>query len=221
MFRVNEFEPIQYIFQTAYFYGRDFFVRPGVLIPRPETEELVHLIISENKGVKAPIIVDIGSGSGCIGVTLAAELPGSTVYSLDVSEVALEVSKKNAELHKVGISVEKYDIAEKADFPVRLDIVVSNPPYVTQQDKEKMSDNVLKYEPYLALFAPETDPLFFYKRISQFAATNLKPGGKLYFEINQLFGSEVKEILDDAGFSEVRIISDIHQNERIVAAVWP
>lgn len=206
--------PIQYILGFAPFYGREFFVSPAVLIPRNETEELVHLIIKENhqKGVR---ILDIGTGSGCIPITLALEMYETLVYAVDVSEEALETAIKNASKLKARVVFEKLDIL-KEEIPFHdLDIVVSNPPYVRYSEKEQMHRNVLDHEPHLALFVFDEDPLLFYRVIAEKAKMVLKPGGKLYFEINEALGRDVEKLMESSGYSQVRIIKDLNDKERM------
>jgi len=209
--------PIQYILQSAPFYGRDFFVNPSVLIPRNETEELVHLIIRENKG-RGFSICDIGTGSGCIPVTLALEMDLPTVRSVDISVAALAVAKINAE--KLGARIEFFqlDILE-APLPFSgLDILVSNPPYIPEQDKPGMHRNVMDHEPHLALFVPEEDPLVFYRHIAEKGRHALKPGGKLYLEIHEQFGREVVDLLTGMHYEKIRLVKDLNERERIVVA---
>jgi release factor glutamine methyltransferase len=212
-------KPIQYITGKAPFYGREFLVNSAVLIPRNETEELVHLIIQENQkeGLK---ILDIGTGSGCIPITLALEILGANVSALDVSETALEIASQNAELLKAKVQFLLCNILED-DIPVPdLDIIVSNPPYVRNSEKMRMHQNVLDHEPHLALFVYDEDPLLFYRLIAEKARKVLKPGGKLYVEINEAFGNETKILLEEKGFSSVAIINDLNGKERIVSAVF-
>lgn len=213
-------EPIQYILGRTEFYGLPFYTVSGVLIPRPETEELVQWIIQENKLAK-PTILDIGTGTGCIPVSLRKNIPESTVLACDISPICLETAHRNAQLNEVDVSVFKYDIliqTPELDFP-ELDIIVSNPPYVRESEKSQMEKNVLDFEPELALFVPNHDPLLFYKRISDFAKKHLKACGNLYFEINEAFGEECSAMLQQKGFSEVTLRKDIHGKDRFIAAV--
>lgn len=217
--RLKNHEPIQYILGTTEFYGLPFYAVPEVLIPRPETEELVQWIIQENKLVN-PTILDIGTGSGCIAISLQKNIPQSTVLACDISPVCIETAQRNAELNKCDISVFEFNIltqTPEVKFP-ELDIIVSNPPYVRESEKLQMERNVLDFEPDLALFVPDNDPLLFYKRIADFAKTQLKAGGKLYFEINEAFGRECSEMLQQKGFSEVILKNDIHGKNRMVCA---
>jgi release factor glutamine methyltransferase len=213
-----EGKPIQYVIGKAPFYGREFLVNSSVLIPRNETEELVHLIIKENKkeGMR---ILDIGTGSGCIPITLALEIKGSLVFGLDISEKALSVASQNATLLGAKVEFRKCDILNE-EVPFKdLDIIVSNPPYVKISEKELMHDNVLKYEPHLALFVNDHDPLLFYRHIVHKAKKVLNSEGRLYFEINEALGTITSELLTGNGFKDVQIIKDINNRDRIVVAV--
>ncbi|SIS53929.1 peptide chain release factor N(5)-glutamine methyltransferase [Belliella pelovolcani] len=210
-------KPIQYIFEKAPFYGRDFYVNENVLIPRNETEELVHLIIQENKELNLRVL-DIGTGSGCIPISLALEIPSSKVFALDISELALEVAQRNANTLEANIELHKIDILAE-DIPVRdLDIIVSNPPYVCESEKNLMHDNVLQYEPHLALFVTDQDPLQFYRIIATKAKSNLKPGGKLYFEINEALGIATRNLLESLGYQDVKVLQDLNGKDRMVKA---
>ena len=210
--------PIQYILGKGPFYGREFVVSPAVLIPRNETEELVHLIIKENPKESLHIL-DIGTGSGCIPVTLALEMKMPTVFGIDISEEALDIAKKNADLLQSKVDFIQSDIL-KEELPFEdLDIIVSNPPYVRHSEKNLMHTNVLAYEPHLALFVYDEDPLLFYREISQKAKKALKTGGKIYFEINEAFGKETKELMEKIGFEEVKIFEDLNGKERMVRGI--
>lgn len=210
-------EPIQYIRGITNFLGRPFGVAPGVLIPRPETEELVELIIRENHMV-APRILDVGTGSGCIAVSLSLEIPHAQVVAWDISEDALLMARHNNEKMGADVLFEKRDVLEDVGLQQRFDYVVSNPPYVTESEKDGMEPNVLEWEPELALFVPDGDPLRFYRRIAALGEILLNPGGKLYFEINRMYGSPMVNMLDEMGYNEPRIIKDISGNDRIVTA---
>ncbi len=210
-------KPIQYVLGKAPFYGRTFLVDSNTLIPRNETEELVHLIIKENKeaGLK---ILDVGTGSGCIPISLALEMRDAEVFGLDISLKALEVAEKNAaELHAKVLFFQQ-DIL--ADLPAvnDLDILVSNPPYIPDQQKSEMHSNVLDFEPGLALFVPDQDPLLFYRNIAEKGKKMLKPLGKLYFEIHEDFGKEVVSLLKEKGYSEIRLLKDLNGKNRMVVA---
>jgi release factor glutamine methyltransferase len=217
--RLKNYEPIQYILGMTDFYGLPFHTVPDVLIPRPETEELVQWIIQENK-LASPTILDIGTGTGCIPVSLQKNIPDSIVMACDISPVCIETARRNIQLNEVYVSVFEYDIltqTPEVNFP-ELDIIVSNPPYVRESEKLQMEKNVLDFEPELALFVLDDDPLLFYHRISDFAKDQLKDGGKLYFEINEAFGSECSSMLQQKGFSEVILRKDIHGKDRFIAA---
>ncbi|WP_373494669.1 peptide chain release factor N(5)-glutamine methyltransferase [Aquiflexum sp.] len=213
-----EGKPIQYVTGKAPFYGREFLVNSSVLIPRNETEELVHLILKENKksGIR---ILDIGTGSGCIPITLALEITGSEVFALDISEEALSVASQNAKSLDAKVVFQKCDFLNE-EIPFKnLDIIVSNPPYVRISEKEMMHANVLKYEPHLALFVQDDDPLLFYRHIAQKCKNALNPNGRLYFEINEVLGSSTSDLLTDNGFKEIRILKDLNNRDRMVSAV--
>jgi len=210
--------PIQYILGKAPFYGREFVVSPAVLIPRNETEELVHLILKENpkQGLR---ILDIGTGSGCIPITLDLEMSDPKVYAIDISGEALAISKQNADLLHSKVEFRLLDILQEELPYGNLDIIVSNPPYVRHSEKDLMHTNVMAHEPHLALFVYDEDPLLFYRVISQKAKKALKPGGKLYFEINEAFGKETKLLMENLGFEEVKILEDLNGKERMVSGI--
>jgi len=211
--------PIQYVLGRGFFYGREFNVTPHVLIPRFETEELVHLIIQENT-LTAPSILDIGTGSGCIPITLSLELPQSRVVGIDISSEALEVAGENARELGAGVIFFPIDILREELPKGPWDIIVSNPPYVRHLEKVAMHQNVIDHEPALALFVPNEDPLLFYKVITQKAVHYLNMGGKLYFEINEAFGLETKQLLEEEGFREVAVYRDLQGKDRIVKGTW-
>ena len=225
-------KPIQYILGETQFYGLRFEVNENTLIPRPETEELVELIIKEEGREKREegkvIILDIGTGSGCIAVSLAKNLPNAEVFAIDVSEKALAIAQKNADINNVKVNFINVDILKTNDLeklptsnfqlPTSFDIIVSNPPYVRNLEKAEIKPNVLEYEPHLALFVEDTDALLFYRKIAELAKKNLNPKGKLYFEINQYLGKETVELVESFGFKNVKLIKDIYQNNRIVFA---
>lgn len=221
--RLLNHEPLQYILGTAHFYGLDLAVNPAVLIPRPETEELVSLIIKENQYAKQLHILDVGTGSGCIAITLGEVLDTAKIFGIDVSEKALEVAHRNSLRYGQIIEWLQADIFEdKIKIPLHsLDIVVSNPPYVLENEKQEMRRNVLDHEPHLALFVPDNDPLLYYKRIAEVAKKLLKPGGKLYFEINEQFADELVQMLQKQNYSEITASKDIFDKDRFVSAVWP
>lgn len=211
--------PIQYITGSAPFYGREFQVNPSVLIPRNETEELVHLILAENQS-KGLHLLDIGTGSGCIPITLALEMDDPQITAVDVSQAALELAKQNAAQHeKAAVNFIHCDVLQD-ELPVRdLDIIVSNPPYVRESEKAYMHTNVIDHEPHLALFVPEDDPLVFYKAIASKGRSALKSGGKLYFEINEALGAEVTALLTSLGYTNIVLRRDLNDKDRMVRAV--
>lgn len=215
--RLLAHEPVQYITGVADFYGRKFKILPGALIPRPETEELVDMILKENTQ-KNPKVLDIGVGCGCIAISLGMEL-GGRVFGSDVSVVALGIAQMNANKYKANVSFFHHDILE-SNLPVQdLDILVSNPPYIPHAEMEEMASNVLDYEPGLALFVPNEDPLIFYKRIGEEGINALNNGGKMYVEIHEKYGSALKQLLENLGYSEVTIHQDMQGKERFVSAV--
>lgn len=218
--RLENREPIQYIVGKTEFYGFPFFVSPDVLIPRPETEELVEWIIAENKK-SGLLMLDIGTGSGCIAVTLAKKIVNSEIYAWDISEKALEVASRNALLNNVNVVFAEQDILQPVDKKECFDVIVSNPPYVTESEKISMDPNVLDFEPHGALFVPDDHALLFYERIADVALLLLHNGGKLYFEINREKGRQVCNMLADRGFTQVELKKDLSGNDRMVRAVKP
>lgn len=212
--RINTHEPIQYILEEADFFGRSFRVTPDVLIPRPETELLVHEIIRHTKSIHQPAMLDIGTGSGCIAVTLALEIP-AVVHAIDVSVNGLKVAQDNAARLKAAVTVSQQDIL-KEPIAQKFDLIVSNPPYISQGEKKNMKPNVLNYEPHTALFAPGEDALLFYKVITQRAHQALNPGGSLWYEINEYYAKEIGEILKTNGFEDVITLKDWNGKERVV-----
>lgn len=247
-------KPIQYILGETEFYGLRFLVNSAVLIPRPETEELVALIINQNSKFQIPPepkvnraklksklkILDIGTGSGCIAISLAKNISNAEVYAIDISEKALAVAQKNAEINKVKVNFIQADIlkinnleqlppsnfhlpssnshlpSSNFQLPTTFDIIVSNPPYVRNLEKAEINPNVLEYEPHLALFVEDEDALLFYRKIAQLALNNLTPNGKLYFEINQYLGKETVALVESFGFRNVVLHKDIYGNDRMI-----
>ena len=212
-------KPIQYITGEVWFYGLKFEVNENTLIPRPETEELVEWIIESQKlkiQSQKLEILDIGTGTGCIPISLKANLPQANVSAIDVSEKALEVAKRNAISNKVEINFIQTNILEVEDLNQYFDIIVSNPPYVRNLEKEEIKKNVLDYEPHLALFVEDTDALLFYRKIAQLALKNLAPNGLLFFEINQYLGKETVELLENLGFKNIELKKDMYGNDRMV-----
>ena len=213
-------KPIQYITGEAWFYGLQFEVNENTLIPRPETEELVEFILKETSNFQLPAsslnILDIGTGTGCIPISLKANLPQANFSAIDVSEQALEVAKRNAASNKAEINFIQANILEVLDLNQNFDIIVSNPPYVRNLEKQEIKKNVLDYEPHLALFVEDTDALLFYRKIAQLALKNLSPNGLLFFEINQYLGKETVELLENLGFKNIELKKDIYGNDRMV-----
>ncbi|MBK8290295.1 MAG: peptide chain release factor N(5)-glutamine methyltransferase [Flammeovirgaceae bacterium] len=220
--RINNHEPIQYILGEAFFYGRLFKVNPAVLIPRPETELLVREIISYEQKMKGDLmrILDIGTGSGCIAISLALEIKNATVLATDVSPTALNCAKENSILLGASVRFIDHDILKEA-LTESFDLIVSNPPYISFEEKPSMKPNVLKFEPHLALFASEADPLLFYKKIIEKSKKSLSAHGSLWFEINEHFGQEAMGLLKAHGFVDIQIIKDLDGKERIVSGHLP
>ena len=241
--RLKEMEPLQYILGETEFYSLPIKVNPSVLIPRPETEELVDIIIKETLHTPTAInpvspellsdtmpqtshphyrILDIGTGSGCIAIALAKHIPDAKVTAVDISKDALQTAKKNAKLNNANICFIETDILKSTTIAEFLsgdfDIIVSNPPYITHREKDLMSKNVLGYEPHNALFVPNDDPLLFYKSIADFALKKLASRGMLYFEINANYSTEINEILRKKGFDEIKIIRDLSGKNRFAKA---
>lgn len=221
--KLKIYEPIQYIVGETEFYNLPFKVNNSVLIPRPETEGLVDWIINtyQTSNYKQLHILDIGTGSGCIAISLAKNLPNSKVFGLDVSKEALDIAKQNAKLNNLEVKFIKADILN-CDFEfddIEFDVIVSNPPYVRELEKEKMSANVLKYEPHLALFVENEDSLLFYKKISQFANKILSSKGQLFFEINEYLGKEMFNLLKDEEFVDIELKADIFEKDRMIKGI--
>ncbi|MFT3946656.1 MAG: peptide chain release factor N(5)-glutamine methyltransferase [Agriterribacter sp.] len=215
-------KPVQYVLQEAWFYGLPFFVNEHVLIPRPETEELVEWIITGVKSHSHPpfTILDIGTGSGCIPVALKKQLDASVVTAIDVSGQALGVAKKNADNNNVSIDfllVDALNETQLNTLPV-FDIIVSNPPYIPLTDMADMQENVLNYEPHTALFVPDEDPLLFYKAIAKFASSHLNNAGKVYVEIHEAQGEAAKKIFEKNGFTNCMIKKDMQGKDRMLRA---
>lgn len=214
-------KPLQYILRHTTFYGLPLEVNEAVLIPRPETEELIELILKENK-LTAPRIVDLGTGSGCIALALKKNLPQAKVKGVDISQEALQVAQNNAQALELDVDFNLCNLLD-ADSCIRgvYDIMVSNPPYVTESDKKSMQKNVLDYEPGLALFVTNADPLQFYRSIVRLTRKHLRQHGKLYVEINEKFGTDCADLFVREGLEEVRIHHDIHGKQRFVSASKP
>lgn len=215
MERLKTGEPVQYVLGEAWFCGRPFHVGPGVLIPRPETEELCKMIIGAPEG--GAKILDIGTGSGCIAITLALDIPGAEVSAIDISDEALRTARVNARELKANVCFQKQDIRHPK-VGLRFSVIVSNPPYVIESERKDMRPNVLSYEPSTALFVPDDDPLLFYRAIARYATGNLTPGGSLYLEINPLFADDIKAMLSQNGFTDVQVVNDQFGKQRFVRA---
>jgi release factor glutamine methyltransferase len=210
--------PIQYILGETEFYGLTFNVNESVLIPRPETEELVDWIRNENDCIGNLQLLDIGTGSGCIAISLKHEFPDSTVEAFDISDEALETARSNANRNQLDVNFSKVDILNTPDFEKKWDIIVSNPPYVTEHEKSGIHPNVLENEPHMALFVPDNDPLLFYRKIALFAQKYLENNGKLYFEINREYGKATVDLLAGMGFTDIELRKDISGNDRMIMA---
>ena len=220
--KLRQFIPIQYILGKAHFYGLEFEVNENTLIPRPETEELVQWMLSDIQQSKNPTIeqsnlaiLDIGTGSGCIAIALAKNLPNAKVFAIDISEKALATAKKNAASNRVEVAFLQKDILSTTALDLQFDIIVSNPPYVRNVEKAEIKANVLDHEPHLALFVEDDDALLFYRKIAALAKKSLSPNGKLYFEINQYLGKEMVALLEEMGFANIELRKDIYGNDRM------
>ncbi|MHC5310422.1 peptide chain release factor N(5)-glutamine methyltransferase [Myroides sp. LJL116] len=217
---LKQAKPIQYIFNTAYFYDLIFKVTPDTLIPRSETEELVEWILDSLEDRSKPIsILDIGTGSGCIGITLAKNLPNAKVTLMDVSPNALEVALYNAKANEVKVHTIEQDVLALEQLKDTYDIIVSNPPYVRELEKVEIHSNVLDNEPHLALFVSDNDPLIFYRKIAHLANNNLPKGGMLFFEINQYLGQGTLDLFNELDFTQPILRKDLKQNDRMIKAV--
>ncbi len=208
--------PIQYIIGTTSFFDLEFEVNQNVLIPRPETEELVDWIVVTNQNSINLKILDIGTGSGCIAISLAKNISNAEIFALDVSIKALATAKKNAKANKVNVTFIQKNILEIDDLNQKFDVIVSNPPYVRNLEKHEIHKNVLDNEPHLALFVDDNDALIFYKKIAELAKINLSENGQLFFEINQYLGKETIELLENLGFKNIELRQDIYGNDRMI-----
>ena len=219
---LQQHEPLQYVLGIAHFYGLELEVSPAVLIPRPETEELVDIIVKENIAGQQLHVLDICTGSGCIPIALSAHLDTQAVLGLDISEPALAIARRNALKYKQPVTWLQHDILTgPPDLPPGyFDIIVSNPPYVLEQEKKVMRANVLRFEPHLALFVPDEDALRFYKKIAERALTLLKPTGVLYFEINENKALSLTRLLQDLGYSTVETMKDMFGKDRFIRAAF-
>ncbi|WP_455498959.1 peptide chain release factor N(5)-glutamine methyltransferase [Coprobacter sp.] len=218
--RLQQNEPIQYIIGHTEFYGIKIHVAPGVLIPRPETGELIDCILKDNTGFKGSIL-DIGTGSGCIALALAKNFPDAQVEGWDISPKALKIANKNASKTNLQITFSLKNILtlNPSTISRRYELIVSNPPYICEWEKKDMEKNVLNYEPHLALFVPDSDPLLFYRKIGEAGKKLLSPGGKLYFEINALLWKESTSLLESLGYKNICITKDISGKNRFISAI--
>lgn len=220
--RLRANEPLQYILGNCYFCGLNFHVEPGVLIPRPETAELVEWIISDRKSSDSPIrILDIGTGSGCISISLAKNLPQSEVHAWDISEDAIRIASDNANRLDANVRFRQTDVLGQVPTNTMMNVIVSNPPYITEAERTDMDANVTDWEPDTALFVPDNTPLLFYERIADIGKQILTPDGTLYFEINQRFGTETVDMLRKKGYRNVELRKDLSGNDRMIKAERP
>lgn len=216
--RLTEGEPVQYVLGRAEFCGRWFSVRPGVLIPRPETEELCAWITADSKASASPKVLDIGTGSGCIAITLQLDMPESNVTAWDISADALDVARENAQQLGANVNFVKLD-ALNAKPEGEWDVIVSNPPYICEKEKKDMAVNVLEHEPHTALFVPDADPLLFYRAITRLAVQTLSKGGRLYFEINPIYADDTCHMMRAEGMTAVELRSDMYGKQRMAKGV--
>lgn len=216
--RLMEGEPVQYVLGRAEFSGRWFNVRPGVLIPRPETEELCAWITADSKASASPKVLDIGTGSGCIAITLQLDMPESKVTAWDISADALDVARENAQQLGANVNFVKLD-ALNAKPEGEWDVIVSNPPYICEKEKKDMAVNVLEHEPHTALFVPDADPLLFYRAITRLAVQTLSKGGRLYFEINPIYADDTCRMMRAEGMTAVELRSDMYGKQRMAKGV--
>ena len=218
--RLIQYEPVQYITGKTWFCGNELSVRPGVLVPRPETENLVIKIAERNKSKGQISILDIGTGSGAIAISLSLFLASARVEAIDISEVALSIAKENAYANKAEVGFFKNDILNLSttnELPL-YHVIVSNPPYIRQSERRMMSRNVIDYEPEIALFVEDSDPLVYYRAIAGFALSHLEPGGELWFEINESEGENIMSLLNNMGFRNIEIIQDLNSKPRYAFA---
>lgn len=216
--RLMEGEPVQYVLGRAEFCGRWFNVRPGVLIPRPETEELCAWITADSKASGSPKVLDIGTGSGCIAITLQLDMPESKVTAWDISADTLDVARENAQRFGANVNFVKQD-ALNAKPEGEWDVIVSNPPYICEKEKKDMAVNVLEHEPHTALFVPDADPLLFYRAITRLAVQTLSKGGRLYFEINPIYADDTCRMMQAEGMTAVELRSDMYGKQRMAKGI--
>ncbi len=217
--KLKFYTPIQYVLGDCEFMGLQFKVNPSVLIPRPETEELVEWVLESQNNTNSVSILDIGTGSGCIAISLKCKLPKAFVTAYDVSNDALETARKNAAINNVSVEFQQQDILRPDFQNGAWDMIVSNPPYIPEEEKVEIQPNVLDFEPHLALFVPNIDPLLFYRKIIDFAAVHLKTSGQLFFEIHRDRGQEVVQLLTEACFAEIELRKDLSGNDRMIKAI--
>lgn len=218
--RLLRHEPIQHIVGVAHFHGHRFAVSKHTLIPRPETEQLVDMIVDRNQDVPDLCVLDIGTGSGCIACSLARALRFAEVHAFDISQPALDLAAENARNLGVKVAFHHVDILNAVPQPQQFHIIVSNPPYICMHEQQLMEDNVLRYEPHSALFVPDNDPMLFYRAIARYASVALKPGGKLYFEINAAYGNDTANLLSNFHFADIEVVRDFYGRDRFVSALW-
>ena len=217
--RLQNHEPIQYIIGRETFMGLVFEVNENVLIPRPETQELVNWILEDRRADEGCKILDIGTGSGCIPISLAHFMSGAELEAWDISDGALDVARRNASQNEVKVLFRKQNVLEAVPSSSCYDVIVSNPPYITEQEKVDMEANVLDWEPSIALFVPDTDPLLFYRKIAELGLEMLVADGALYFEINRAYGEMMKTMLEDMGYNNVELRKDMFGNDRMIKAI--
>jgi release factor glutamine methyltransferase len=217
--KLKNYEPLQYVLGSTEFYGLPFKVNQSVLIPRPETEELVEWICLGNDRSKPLKMLDIGTGSGCIAISLKKNFPLAEMDAFDISPEALDVARENAKQNQANINFREIDIFNPPAFNKKWDLIVSNPPYVPESEKSEMQRNVIDYEPSMALFVPDDDPLRFYRTITNFARKNLKIGGKLYFEIHYQSGKKMLDLLTECGFRQLALKKDISGKDRMISGI--
>lgn len=216
--RLKKNEPIQYVIGAEVFCGWTFEVNENVLIPRPETQELVRWIEADWKSDAPCRILDVGTGSGCIAISLSKLLEGAEVEAWDISEGALRVARRNADRNEAQVFFRRVDVLKACTEDCRYDVIVSNPPYITESEKQDMDANVLDWEPHTALFVPDADPLLFYRRIAELGVSMLKEGGVLYFEINRAYGEETVRMLEGLGYKQIELRKDNWGNDRMIKA---
>ena len=216
--RLKKNEPIQYVIGAEVFCGWTFEVNENVLIPRPETQELVRWIEADWKSDAPCRILDVGTGSGCIAISLSKLLEGAEVEAWDISEGALRVARRNADRNEAQVLFRRVDVLKACTEDCRYDVIVSNPPYITESEKQDMEANVLDWEPHTALFVPDADPLLFYRRIAELGVSMLKEGGALYFEINRAYGEETVRMLEGLGYKQIELRKDNWGNDRMIKA---